>query len=223
MKSLIEDSKKYIISSITLGIIIITTIFLNGCNKISEDDIFKIKDQERKLEDICHDISFTTAGIDNSVFELAKDDVDRTSPNEVYISHMSKCMDKIEEYKKYTDYVDISQIKRYYDSFVKEGTITQEQADEYYDHVEFERYYIDRIYNYYKEMVKYSEDGELSDEEIKYIFTINDSVLNPNSPENELKKFIDDKCLVSSEKFYKLRDYDDHTFNDDEYVEWLDD
>lgn len=204
-----------------LGLVLcICGSLMTGCSgKLSEEEINVIREQEQKLDEIYRDIDFLKGGIDNSVFEISQQNKNKS--DDIYLNHMTKCMTEIDEYKKYIDNLNMLEIRSYYEYFAKENKISKETADDYYNHIEFKCSYIDRIYNYYKDIVEYTKDDKLDDTEIKDISIIKDSVLNPNSADNKFKESLDKVCLISSEEFYKLRENDSNKFDYLEYMDWL--
>lgn len=211
--------KKILILSLGLALCVCVSLMAGCSGKLSEEKINVIREQEQKLDEIYRNIDFLKGGIDNSVFEISQQSENKS--DDIYLNHMTKCMTEIEEYKKYIDNLSMSEIKSYYEYFVKENKITQEIADDYYNHIEFKCSYIDRIYNYYKDIVEYTKDDKLDDTEIKDINIIKDSVFNPNSTDNKFKESLDEVCLISSEEFYKLRENDSNKFDYLEYMDWI--
>lgn len=211
--------KKILILSLGLALCVCVSLMAGCSGKLSEEKINVIREREQKLDEIYRNIDFLKGGIDNSVFEISQQSENKS--DDIYLNHMTKCMTEIEEYKKYIDNLSMSEIKSYYEYFVKENKITQEIADDYYNHIEFKCSYIDRIYNYYKDIVEYTKDDKLDDTEIKDINIIKDSVFNPNSTDNKFKESLDEVCLISSEEFYKLRENDSNKFDYLEYMDWI--
>lgn len=211
--------KKILILRLGLVLCICGSLMAGCSGKLSEEEINVIREQEQKLDEIYRDIDFLKGGIDNSVFEISQQNENKS--DDIYLNHMTKCMTEIEEYKKYIDKLNMSEIKSYYEYFAKENKISKEIADDYYNHIEFKCSYIDRIYNYYKGIVEYTKDDKLDNTEIKDISIIKDSVLNPNSTDNKFKESLDKVCLISSEEFYKLRENDSNKFDYLEYMDWL--
>ena len=158
--------KKILILSSGLALCVCVSLMVGCSGKLSEEEINVIREQERKLDEIYRNIDFLKGGIDNSVFKISQQNENENKSDDIYLNHMIKCMTEIEEYKKYIDDLNMSEIKSYYEYFAKENKITQEIADDYYNHIEFKCSYIDTIYNYYKDIVGYTKDDKLDDTEI---------------------------------------------------------